>query len=82
MKYLGSAIVALSVLAFTTAASAAVVCNGEGDCWRVKKKHDYPAGLNLHIYGDDWQWEAGAPYRWRKPGPGRGYYRRGVWIGF
>jgi hypothetical protein len=80
MKYLGSVIVALSVLGFTTAASAAVVCNGEGDCWRVKKKHDYPAGVNLRIYGDDW--EPGEGYRWREPGAGRGYYRGGVWIGF
>jgi len=82
MKYLGSAILALSVFAFTTAASAAVVCNGEGDCWRVNKRHDYPAGANLQIYGDDWTWGEGDNYRWREPGAGRGFYRGGVWIGF
>ena len=37
-KYLVSALVgAVGILAFTaTNASAAIVCNGEGDCWHVK----------------------------------------------
>jgi hypothetical protein len=40
-KYLvGAAFV--GVLAFSaTGASAAVVCNGEGDCWHAKQKYDY-----------------------------------------
>lgn len=80
MKNLGTAVLALSAFAFTSAASAAVVCNADGDCWRVKQKHEYPAGVNLNIYGDDW--EPGEGYRWREPGEGRGYYRGGVWIGF
>ena len=43
MKYLGSAIIGLvGSIALTTGASAAVVCNDEGDCWRVKEKHKYP----------------------------------------
>ena len=46
----------------------------------MKKKHEYPAGVNLNIYGDDWA--LGEGYRWREPGDGRGYYRGGVWIGF
>jgi hypothetical protein len=56
------------------------VCNGDGDCWRVKQKHEYPAGVNLRVYGDEW--EPGDGYRWREAGEGRGYYRGGVWIGF
>ena len=80
MKYLGSAVVALTAFAFTTAASAAVVCNNDGDCWRVDKRHNYPAGVNLNIYDDDWV--PGEGYRWREPGEGRGYYHGGVWIGF
>ena len=63
-----------------TTASAAVVCNDEGDCWKVKKKHTYPSGVNLRIYGDDWV--PGEGYRWREAGEGPGYYRGGVWIGF
>ncbi len=80
MKYLGSAVLALSVFAFSTAASAAVVCNGDGDCWRVKKTHEYPAGLSLNIYGDEW--EPGEGHRMREAGEGRGDYRGGAWVGF
>jgi hypothetical protein len=56
-KYLlGAAL--LGVLAITaTGASAAVVCNDEGDCWKVKDKYDYPPAAHLQIYGDDWKWE-------------------------
>ena len=82
-KYLVSAAVGIvGVLALTaTNASAAVVCNDEGDCWRVKEKHTYPPDVRLQIYDDDWKW-TGDKYRWRDPGAGRGYYRGGVWIGF
>ena len=80
-KYLLSAAF-LGLLAMTaTGASAAVVCNDEGDCWKVKEKYNYPPDVRLHVYDDDWKWE-GDKYRWRDPGPGRGYWRGGVWIGF
>jgi hypothetical protein len=46
----------LGTLAFTTSASAAVVCNDEGDCWRVKDRHNYPPDVNLQIYDDNWTW--------------------------
>ena len=65
-----------------TGASAAVVCNDEGDCWRVKERRDYKPDLKLRVYDDDWKWKDGEKYRWRDPGgPGHGYYRGGVWIG-
>jgi hypothetical protein len=61
-KYLVSAAF-LGVLAFTaTGATAAVVCNDEGDCWKVKEKHAYPPDVSLHVYDDDWKWE-GDKYR-------------------
>jgi hypothetical protein len=83
MKYFGSAIIGLvGSIALTTGASAAVVCNDEGDCWKVKDKHKYPPEVNVQIYDDDWKWPEGAKYRWRDPGEGRGYWRRGVWVGF
>jgi hypothetical protein len=78
MKYLGSAVLGvIGVLSLSASASAAVVCNEEGDCWRVKEKHAYPPEVNLHIYDDDWKWADAdsAKYRWRDPGPGRGYWR-------
>ena len=80
-KYLlGVAFVGLLAASATTV-SAAVVCNDDGDCWRVKEKYAYPPDVQLHVYDDDWKWE-GNKYRWRDAGPGRGYWRGGVWIGF
>ncbi len=85
MKYVGAAALAvLGTLALSTSASAAVVCNEDGDCWRVKERYEYPPDVQLKLYEDDWKWpEADAKrYRWRDPGTGRGYWRRGVWVTF
>lgn len=66
-----------------TSASAAVVSNEEGDCWRVKEKYDYRPEFRLRIYDDDWKWSEADrdKYRWRE-GRGRGYWRNGIWIEF
>jgi hypothetical protein len=74
-----AAALALSV----STASAAVVCNEDGDCWRVKGDVTYKPELKLQVYDDDWKWAEAehTKYRWREPGPGTGYYRGGVWIG-
>ena len=80
MKYLGSVIGLLGTLVLTTSASAAIVCNDEGDCWKVKESHKYPSGVK--IFEDNWKWPEGGKYRWRDAGPGPGYYKGGVWIGF
>ena len=84
-KYVGSALLGLAGLfAMTAGASAAVVCNDDGDCWKVKDKHTYPSGVNVRVYDDNWKWAEAdrGKYRWRDPGAGRGFYRGGVWIGF
>jgi hypothetical protein len=47
----------------------------------VKKKYDYRPDWGLTVYDDDRKW-SGDKYRWRDPGAGRGYWRKGVWIGF
>jgi len=73
----GSAI-ALSVGAGS--ASAAVVCNDEGDCWRVKKRVEYRPELRLRVYEDDWKWKEGEKYRWREAHSDHGYWRGGVWV--
>ena len=81
MKRLGTAALALiGMVAATASASAAVVCNDEGDCWRVKKELTYPPEARVHVYGDDYA--IGPKYRWRDVPEGPGYYRGGVWIGF
>ena len=86
MKFLSQALFAgLSVVALSaTGASAAVVCNDDGDCWRTKEKYDYKPEFGVKIYGDDWKWEEkeSSKYRWRDSQEGRGYWRKGVWIGF
>ena len=50
----------------------------------VKERYEYPPDVQLKLYDDDWKWpEADArKYRWRDPGTGRGYWRRGVWVTF
>ena len=73
----GASALALS----TTFAAAEVVCNEDGDCWRTKEKYDYHPDWGVTVYDDDWKW-TGDKYRWRDPGEGRGYWRKGVWIGF
>jgi hypothetical protein len=79
LKYAAIGIVAL--LALPDAATAAIVCNDDGDCWRVKEKHTYPPNVGVQIYDDDWVLDT-KKYKWREPGAGRGYYRGGVWVGF
>lgn len=81
MKYLISAVLGIGAIALATTANAAVVCNDEGDCWRVKERHTYPSDVKLHVYEDDWVIDT-KKYRWRDPGPKRGYWRGGVWINF
>ena len=58
MKYLGTALLgAAGILALSViGASAAIVCNEDGDCWHVKQSYDYPPDVRVHVYGDDWKW--------------------------
>lgn len=72
---------ALLTLAAHTA-RADVVCNEEGDCWRVKERRAYEPSLKLRVMPDDWRWKDSDKdrYRWREPGRGHGYWRSGVWV--
>jgi hypothetical protein len=71
---------AAAVVLTATAGSAAVVCNEEGDCWRVPGEPRYNSTLKLRIMPDDWRWKEGERYRWREPGRGHGYWRGEKWI--
>jgi hypothetical protein len=74
-------VLAVTALTLTAAsASAAVVCNAEGDCWRVRGAPRYEPSLRLRIFPDSWRWREGEHYRWRDPGHGHGYWRGGSWI--
>jgi len=65
----------------TTGASAAIVCNRDGDCWHVRHHYDYRPEFGVTVYPDSWRWRAHEHYRWREH-HGRGYWRSGVWISF
>jgi hypothetical protein len=66
-----------------TVTSADVVCNEDGDCWRVRERYEYKPELRLKVYPDNWRWEESdnSRYRWRdSPSERRGYWRQGVWV--
>lgn len=74
---------ACALAASTTAASAEIACNSEGDCWHVKERHEYRPEFNVQVHPDSWKWNEneGHKYRWREH-DGRGYWRNGVWVEF
>ena len=76
---LGAAALAI----MTGSAAAAIVCNDDGDCWHVRDRYEYPAGIHVTWHDDDWRWrdQDRDRYRWREH-EGRGYWRNGVWISF
>lgn len=83
LKMIGAA--SLAMVLGVSAASAAVVCNEDGDCWKVKEKREYSPELKLRIQSDDWKWSDNEKnrYRWREVPAGkseRGYWRQGVWV--
>ena len=50
MKYLKTAVLAvLGTVALTAGASAAVVCNEDGDCWRTKERLTYPPDARVQM---------------------------------
>lgn len=81
MKGLIAAIMgAACALALTaTAASADIVCNGDGDCWHVKGRFEGKPEWGLVVHPDSWKWGAGQKFRWREH-EGNGYWSKGVWI--
>jgi hypothetical protein len=80
---LGALVAAGAVMATVETASARVVCNRYGDCWRTKERYDYRPAWGLKVYDDNWRWREGERYRWRDTNRGRGYWgRNGVWITF
>jgi hypothetical protein len=67
--------------ATTTAASAYIVCNRDGDCWHVRDHYTYRPEFGVAVYPDSWHWRAHDRYHWREH-EGRGYWRSGVWVTF
>ena len=79
-----AAAIGASALAVAAPASAAIVCNANGDCWHTDHKQTYDRNMHIVRHNDDWyfhqKWEADKTRHWRESHDGRGYYRNGVWV--
>jgi hypothetical protein len=70
-----------ALVAFTAPASAAIVCNHDGDCWHTTTSYRYHPDWGITVHPNAWRWGVRDHYRWREH-TGRGYWRGGVWITF
>ena len=81
-KLAAAGALAVGALAVTaTTASAAIVCNREGECWHVKRAYAYEPGWGLVVHPNRWRWGRHEKFVWREH-TGRGYWRGGVWVTF
>ena len=76
-----SALIGAGLCVATTQASARVVCNEDGDCWRTQTEYQYPPSVRLQFYNDDYKWGEGEKRRWRER-EGRGYWQGDTWVEF
>lgn len=72
-------VTALAIAA--TSASAAIVCNREGECWHVPRAEVYRPEFGVVVHPNSWRWGPREHFVWREH-PGRGYWRNGVWVTF
>lgn len=80
---LGAVVSAAALIGTAEVASARIVCNRYGDCWRTHDRYDYRPAWGLRVYDDNWRWDARDDRRYRWRDYHRGYYGRGgVWITF
>jgi len=81
-KALTAALIGAGTLAISAgSASAAVVCNGYGECWHTHRHYNYPARFGIVVHDDNWRWGHRRHYRWHEH-DGRGYWRNGIWVTF
>jgi hypothetical protein len=82
-KLAAAAVFGLGAVALTaTSASAAIACNGEGECWHVRgHNYMYHPEWGVVIHPDGWAWGTNEHYVWREH-RGRGYWHNGAWIVF
>jgi hypothetical protein len=70
-----------AVASISTNASAAIVCNEEGDCWHTQAEYTYQPAFSLSVHQNDWKWKEGEKHAWREHA-GKGYWKGGNWTGF
>jgi len=76
----------MAVIASVGPASAYVVCNSNGDCWKTGSKSLDWSGVILKYHDDEW-WDANksdAQYHFHEADGdhqwSRGYWRKGKWV--
>jgi hypothetical protein len=78
-------LVAGTMAATATIASADVVCNSYGECWQTRERYDvkiYPPELGIQFYANDWRKspQTDPKYHWMKDrDDDHGYYSHGEW---
>ena len=80
-----AAVLGVGALSMAVPASAYVVCNAAGECWRTHTHYDYQPTYGVTVYDDNWYraHRHDHAYHWRSGWhDGRGYYRDGVWVSF
>jgi hypothetical protein len=81
-KLAAAALLSAGTLALSAAsASAAIVCNQEGECWHVHHAYNYQPTFGLVVHPNNWAWGPNEHYVWREH-TGRGYWHNGIWITF
>jgi len=77
-----AALAGLGALTITaSAASAAIVCNAEGECWHTHRDYNYKPEFGVVVHPDGWAWGATDNYKWHEH-RGRGYWHNGLWVRF
>jgi hypothetical protein len=81
-KLAAAAVLGLSAATMgASAASAAIVCNADHQCWHVRHHYSYRPEYGVVVHRDNWRWGPREHYTWREHA-GRGYWRHGVWVRF
>jgi hypothetical protein len=70
-----------AVTLISTNASAAIVCNEEGDCWHTQTEYQYKPEYGVTVHQNDWKWKEGEKRQWREH-EGQGYWHGGSWMPF
>jgi hypothetical protein len=64
-----------------TNASAAIACNGAGDCWHTHGEYVVRPEFGVTVHPDGWTWKEGEKHKWREH-EGHGYWHGDSWKEF
>lgn len=82
VKLFALAASAISLIGMSSlSASAAIVCNEDGECWHTQTTYTYPPSVHLEAHPEGWKWKEGEHHAWKEH-EGRGYWHGGQWQDF